>query len=230
MGYVSESFLEAIRLMASGDREFLTCVSASVSFSVSSTALASIAAVPMGVGLATTDFRGKRLAVDVLKTLLSVPTVAVGLFVYAIIFSQGPLGGLRMLFTPGAVVLGQTVLILPLITTLTYGAVAGVDPLVRETAHTLGAGPWRTLYVVAREARAAILIAVITGFGRVIGEVGISMLLGGNISGYTRTITTAIALDTSKGEFALGMALGLVLLAVSFCLNIAVRVLGGTRL
>ncbi|MEW6363016.1 MAG: ABC transporter permease [Acidobacteriota bacterium] len=215
--------------MASGDREFLACVSASVKFSAGSSTLASIAAVPLGVGLATTDFRGKRLVVDVLKTLLSVPTVAVGLFVYAIIFSQGPMGGLHLLFTPGAIVIGQTVLILPLITTLTYGAVAGVDPLVRGTAQTLGAGRWRTLYTVAREARAAILIAVVTGFGRVFGEVGISMLLGGNIAGYTRTITTAIALETSKGEFALGMALGLVLLFVSFCLNIAIRLLGGAR-
>jgi tungstate transport system permease protein len=154
------------------------------------------------------------------------PTVVVGLFIYALIFSQGPLGRLQLLFTPAAIILGQTVLILPLVTSLACGAVSVVNPAVRETAFTLGAGRLRTVRTVASEARAALLIACITAFGRVVGEVGISLLLGGNILGYTRTLTTAISLQTSRGEFALGLALGIILLCAAFVISVTVRRLG----
>ena len=156
--------------------------------------------------------------------------MAVGLFVYTLVFSQGPLGGFRLLFTPAAIILGQTLLIVPLVAALSCGAVSVVDPAVRETAMTLGAGGMRTVLTVAFEARTALLVACVTAFGRVIGEVGISLLLGGNIQGYTRTITTAIALQTSKGEFSFGLALGIVLLVAAFTVNIFVRVIGGRRL
>jgi tungstate transport system permease protein len=150
----------------------------------------------------------------------------VGLFVYTLIFNQGPLGRFQLLFSPAAIILGQTVLILPLVAALSCGAVSVVPPTVRETAFTLGAGRFRTILAVASEAQAALLIACLTAFGRVIGEVGISLILGGNILGYTRTITTAISLQTSKGEFALGLALGLILLCAAFAINIAARLLG----
>jgi tungstate transport system permease protein len=171
--------------------------------------------------------RFKRLIEDLLKTLLALPTVVVGLFVYTLIFSRGPLGGFRLLFTPTAVILGQTVLITPLVAALSCSAVSMVSPVMRETALTLGASRFRADLTVALEARSALLMACITAFGRVIGEVGISLLLGGNILGFTRTITTAIALQTSKGEFSLGLALGMILLGVAFLTNVALRVLAG---
>lgn len=130
-----------------------------------------------------------------------------------------------MLFSPAAIVLGQTLLIFPLIASLACSAVSALDPIVRQTALTLGASRPRTAWTVASEARAALLVVCLTAFGRVIGEIGISLLLGGNILGYTRTITTAISLQTSRGEFALGLALGMVLLCVAFGINMAMRLL-----
>jgi tungstate transport system permease protein len=223
---LEKALAEAIRLILSADKDVTTIVSASLRFALTSTLLASLLGIPAGIALANARFRFKRLLEDILNTLLAMPTVVVGLFVYALIFSQGPLGRLQLLFTPAAIILGQTVLILPLVTSLACGAVSVVNPAVRETAFTLGAGRLRTVRTVASEARAALLIACITAFGRVVGEVGISLLLGGNILGYTRTITTAISLQTSKGEFALGLALGIILLCAAFVISVTVRRLG----
>jgi len=218
---------EAIRLILSADKEVTTIVLASLRFSLSSTFIAALIGIPAGFALATSRLRIKKLLEDILNTLLAVPTVVVGLFVYTLIFGQGPLGGLRLLFSPSAIILGQTVLILPLITALVSNAVARTDPVVRETALTLGAGTFQANLAVAAEARAGLLIACLTAFGRVIGEVGVSLLLGGNILGYTRTITTAISLQTSKGEFASGLALGIILLVSAFGISVAARLLGG---
>jgi len=220
------AFTEAIRMILAADAEVAAIVSASLRFALSSTLLASIIAIPAGIALAHARFRFKRIVEDILNTLLAVPTVVVGLFVYTLIYSQGPLGRLQLLFSPAAIILGQTVLILPLVAALSCGAVSTVSPIVRETALTLGAGRFRTILTVASEARAALMIACITAFGRVVGEVGISLILGGNIQGYTRTITTAISLQTSKGEFALGLALGMILLCAAFGINIAARLVG----
>jgi tungstate transport system permease protein len=222
---LGQAFREAIGLILSADAEVATIVWASLRFSVSSTVIASIIGIPAGVALANSRFRFKRLVEDILNTLLSIPTVVVGLFIYTLIFSQGPLGKFHLLFSPMAIILGQTTLILPLIASLACSAVSLVNPIIRETAITLGAGRFEIIHTVAAEARPALLVASITGFGRVIGEVGIALLLGGNILGYTRTITTAISLQTSKGEFALGLALGIILLCAAFGISIAARLL-----
>jgi tungstate transport system permease protein len=222
---LGHAFREAIRLIISADSDVTTIVFASLRFSISSTILASVIGVPAGIALAVSRFRFKKLIEDILNTLLAVPTVVVGLFVYTLLFSQGPLGGFRLLFTPAAIIIGQTVLIIPLIASLACSAVSIVNPIVRETALTLGAGRFKTVATIASEAQAALWVACITGFGRVIGEVGISLILGGNILGYTRTITTAVSLQTSKGEFALGLALGIILLVVAFGVNITGRLL-----
>ncbi len=227
MNDLSKAVGEAIGLILSGDQEMLTVAAASLRFSVSSTVLAALLGIPAGVALSFSKLRFRRVAEDVLYTLLSMPTVVVGLFVYTVIFSQGPLGGLHLLFSPTAIVLGQTVLILPLVAALACSAVSMIHPVVHETAITLGAGKARAMLTVAGEARAALLVACITAFGRVIGEVGISLLLGGNILGYTRTLTTAVALQTSKGEFAMGLALGAILLGVAFAVNLTIRLMGG---
>jgi len=214
-------------MILTGDPEIFTVVFASLRFSLCSTVLAAAIALPAGVALACSHLRCRRLIEDLLKTLLALPTVVVGLFVYTLVCSQGPLGPFHLLFTPGAIILGQTILIVPLIAALSCSAVSTVNPVVRETALTLGASGFRADLTVALEARSALLMACITAFGRVIGEVGISLLLGGNILGFTRTITTAIALQTSKGEFALGLALGIILLGVAFIVNLALRLLEG---
>ena len=225
MSDLGQAFREAIRLILSADAEVATIVGASLRFSMSSTLIASAIGIPAGVALANARFRFKRLVEDILNTLLSIPTVIVGLFVYTLIFRQGPLGSFHLLFSPAAIILGQTILIIPLIASLACSAVSLVNPIIRETAITLGAGRFNIIRTVALEARPALLIACITGFGRVIGEIGISLILGGNILDYTRTITTAISLQTSKGEFALGLALGMILLCVAFGVNITTRLL-----
>jgi len=223
---LGKALREALGMIVSADPDVTAAAWASLRFSLSSTLLAALIGTPSGIWLASTRTRFRRMAEDVLNTLLAVPTVAVGLFVFTLIYSQGPFGQFRLLFSPAAIILGQTVLILPLVAALVCSAVSMVDPIVRETARTLGAGQLRTTATMAAEARAALLVACLIAFGRVIGEVGISLLLGGNILGYTRTITTAIALQTSKGEFALGLALGIILLVVAFLVNIVVRVIG----
>lgn len=227
MSELGKALHEALGMIVSADPEVTAAVGASLRFSLSSTLLAALIGIPCGISLASSHTKFRRIAEDILNTLLAMPTVAVGLFVFTLIFSQGPFGRFRLLFSPSAIILGQTVLILPLVAALACSSVSMVDPIVRETARTLGAGRLRTTATMAAEARAALLVACLIAFGRVIGEVGVSLLLGGNILGYTRTITTAIALQTSKGEFALGLALGVILLAVAFAVNIVVRLLGG---
>jgi tungstate transport system permease protein len=223
---LGQSFSEALRLIASADDEFITIVWASLRFSLSSTILASILGIPAGAALAVSRLRFKQFIEDLLNTLLAVPTVVVGLFVYTMIMHQGPMGKLNLLFTPAAIIIGQTLLILPLVASLACSSVSVVNPVVRETALTLGAGRMRRILTIASEAQTALIVACITAFGRVVGEIGISLILGGNILGYTRTITTAISLETSKGEFALGLALGIVLLIVAFIVSFIVRRLG----
>ena len=204
MNDLRQALSEALRLVFSANSDFTTIVAASLRFSLSSTLLAAALGIPLGIGLANAHFRFKRLVEDVLNSLLAVPTVVIGLFVYTLIFSQGPLGRFNLLFSPAAIILGQTLLIFPLIASLSCSAVSGVDPIVRQTALTLGAGRLRTSWTVASEAKAALLVVCLTAFGRVIGEIGISLLLGGNILGYTRTITTAISLADKPGGVRIG--------------------------
>jgi tungstate transport system permease protein len=149
--------------------------------------------------------------------------VLIGLFVFSLISRQGPLGFLGLLFTPSAMIIGQFILAIPIIIALTISAVQGVDARVRPTALTLGANHFQTILTVLTEARFALMAAIIAGFGRVIGEVGSALMLGGNIRNYTRTITTAIALETSKGEFGFAIALGIILMVVAFSVNILFR-------
>ena len=210
---------QALLLLVSLDRELVSIVLTSLKISVSSTIIASALSVPFGVWLGLTRARARRAIVAVLNSLMAVPTVVIGLFVYSLISRTGPLGGLGILFTPWAIVVGQVILSLPIVTSMVYGALGRLDPRLAETLVTLGASRLDMLRMVVRESRSAILSALLAGFGRVIGEVGVSMMLGGNIRWYTRTITTAIALETSKGEFELGLALGIILMLIAIGIN-----------
>ena len=166
-------------------------------------------------------FPGKRLLINLIQTFFSVPTVAVGLFVFVLFSRAGPLGGLDLLFTPTVMVLGQMILITPILLGLTISAVNGVDAAIPDTARSLGASGFQTAVVVLKEARFAVVAAVIMGFGRAISELGIAIMVGGNIRGFTRVITTAISLETSKGDIELSIALGIILILIALVINIA---------
>jgi len=184
--------------------------------------VASVLAVPAALFLSGRDFRGKRAVLLVNQTWMAAPTVVIGLLFYSLLGRAGLLGGLGLLYTQTAMTIGQVFLILPLIAGFSYTALRQVDRRARLTALTLGAGPRQAGWVVLREARFALLVAVLAGFARAVSEVGIAMMLGGNIRGFTRNITTSIALETAKGEFANGVALGAILLVITLGINVLV--------
>lgn len=219
MEFIRESFQTALALIMSVDPEVFAAVWTSVSVAVWSIIFASLVGIPLGLVIAIGEFPFKRLVITLLNTLMAMPTVVVGLVVYGMVSRQGPLGGLGLLFTPGAMVAGQSVLAIPIVANYTLSSIKGADQRILPTALTLGASQLQAVLQLVREVRFGIMAAVIAGFGRVISEVGVAMMLGGNIRGYTRTMTTAIALETSKGEFAFGLALGIILMAVALIVN-----------
>lgn len=227
MSYILEGLREAVRLIITLDRDMLEIVSVSMMVSSIATILASIIGLPIGYLVATHRFPGRRLATTTLNTLLALPTVVVGLVVYAMLSRRGPIGFLDLLYTPAAMIVGETILAIPIVAAFTVSALHGIDRRVRDTALTLGATSTQVARTRVLEARFGILAAVVASFGRVIAEVGAAMMLGGNIRGSTRTMTTAIALETSKGEFGLAMALGIILLIVAFAANILFHWLQG---
>jgi tungstate transport system permease protein len=227
MDFLLDSFLSAFLLLWGLDQELLQIIYVSLKVSSISTLIASVVGIPAGFFIAFGEFRGKRLLVTVLNTLLALPTVVVGLFVYAFISRRGIFGPLDLLYTQKAIIIGQMILIIPIVTTFTISAISRIDERYRTTAKTLGANVLQTALVIVREARFGIVAAVVAAFGRVIAEVGISMMLGGNAKGFTRTMTTAMALEYDKGEFVLGVALGIVLLAVSFAVNLCFNYVQG---
>ena len=175
--------------------------------------------VPLGFMLGYFDFPGRRTVRTIVDTMLALPTVVVGLLVYAFISNRGPLGQWRLLFTVQGMAIGQTILALPIVIALSASAVESLEDRLRMTLRTLGASGLRMAATCLYECRFALLVAAVTAYGRIVAEVGVSMMLGGNIKWHTRTITTAITLETGKGDFSLGIALGLLLLLMSFALN-----------
>lgn len=223
-----EASRQAFELLLSGDAALWRIIWISLTTSLAALLLAAPPAVLLGYAIATGRFRGRRLAIWLVQATLSLPTVLIGLLLYLLLSRQGALGGLQWLFTQPAVVFGQCLIALPVLVAFTLSAVQGADSRFAETAIAHGASRWRTMLTVLHEVRFGVMAAVISGFGRVISEVGCALMVGGNIAGETRTITTAIALETSKGEFAQGIALGLVLVVVALLMNGALMVLQGT--
>lgn len=220
MDILIDSLFSALLLVFSLDREMLAIVMVSLQVSCASTILATLVGVPTGFFIALRRFPGKRMVITVLNTLLALPTVVIGLFVYAFVSRRGIFGPLDLLYTQKAIVVGQVILIVPLVSALTIAAISRIDDRYRRTAMTLGADRMQTAKVILFEARFGITAAIVAAFGRVISEVGISMMLGGNIKGFTRTMTTAMALEYDKGAFSLAVALGIVLMTLSFGMNI----------
>lgn len=215
MDEIISGFIQAVQLILSLNPELLEITALSLTISLSASVIASVIAVPVGGLIHFYDFRGKHLLITIIQTLYSVPTVIIGLLVMLFISRSGPLGFLGLLFTPIGMIIGQTILILPIMIGLTITALSGVDHNIRDTLISLGATEFQVIAQIVREARSAILSAVILGFGRAISEVGVAMMIGGNIRGETRVLTTSIALETGMGNFGLSIALGIVLLAIA---------------
>ena len=198
-----------------------------LSLKVSGLALvtATIFGLPTGALLGLSRFPGQSASVSVMNTLMGLPPVVVGLFVYLLLSRKGPLGFMGLLYSPPAMILAQTILAFPIVASLCHSAIINIDPIIRQAATTLGATPGQVTVTIIREARYGIMSAVIAAFGRVMAEVGSILIVGGNIAGYTRVMTTTIALETDKGNFELALALGIILLSISFVINVLLHVI-----
>ncbi len=227
MEFFADGLKRGFELILGGDAEVLDITILSLRVAGISTILACCIGVPVGFMVGTTRFWGRRAAITVLNTMLAFPTVVVGVLIWGLFARQGPLGGIGILYTWWAIVIAEVVLAAPIAAALTAAAVQGIDPRVRRTALTLGAGPLRAHLAVARAAKFALFAAVVVAFGRVLAEVGAAMIVGGNINHYTRTLTTAVALASSQGDFALAVALGLVLLALALTVNVLLQLFQG---
>lgn len=212
-------------MLLSGNAETYSAIWATVKVSGYSLGCSLLLGIPLGFCLGHVDFRGKKPIRTLVDTLMALPTVFIGLLVYAFLTHRGPLGHLGLLFTLPGVAAGQTILALPLVVGLSATAVESMDQKLRITILSMGASRRQLFLTTLWESRHGIVAGGIAAYGRVMTEVGISMMVGGNIKWHTRTITTAIALETNKGQFGMGVALGLVLLAISFCVNVSVSFL-----
>jgi tungstate transport system permease protein len=218
---------QAIYLIVTLNPEVIEITIRSLYISLSSTLIASLISIPIGGMIYYYEFRGKRTIINLIQTLYSVPTVIVGLFLFLLISQQGPLGFLDLLFTPTGMIIGQVLLILPILIGFTLTALIGVSNQIKELAIALGASASQTIITIIKEARYAIMGAVILGFGRAISEVGVAILIGGNIRGSTRVFTTTISLETSKGNIELSIALGFILLSIALIINLILNYLQG---
>ena len=225
MNFIIEGFFQAIHLLLQGNPETYSAIWATVKVSSYSIGTSLLLGIPLGFCLGYFEFSGKKPLRTIVDTLMALPTVFIGLLVYAFLTQRGPLGNWGLLFSLPGIAIGQTILALPIVVGLSATAVESMDQKLHITIMSMGASR-RQLFVTSLwEARHGLLAGAIAAYGRVMTEVGISMMVGGNIKWHTRTITTAIALETNKGQFGLGVALGLVLLAIAFCVNVSVSFL-----
>lgn len=218
-----DAFGRAFGLILSLDAEFVGIVLRSLRISGLALLVASLAGIPLGAALGLGRFPMKGLLISTLNAFMGLPPVVAGLFLYIILSRSGPLGFMGLLYSPSAMIAVQTVLAFPIIAALSHSAVTSVAPEIGLAARTLGATPAQETAAIIGEARYGIMSAVIAGFGRVMAEVGGILIVGGNIAGYTRVMTTAIALETDKGDFSLALALGIILLSISLVINFALH-------
>jgi len=224
--FLFEGLGEALRLIGRRDPQVLDATLRTLGISLCAVALATAAGLPVGTLLARRRFVGRRLLVVMARAFMAVPTVFLGLLCYGLLARRGPLGPLDLLYTPTAILLGETLLALPIVIALTHGAISALDPRVAETARTLGAGPLRRWATYLGEARTGVVLALLTAFARCSTELGIAMMVGGNLKDRTRTLATATALETGKGEFAVGLAMGGILLLLAMGVTLVVAALG----
>ncbi len=222
MNLIWEGFQDAFRLLLHFDPLVLDAAARSLWISVLAVGLATLVGLPLGTLLARISFPARGFVVLAFRAGMALPTVFVGIVCYALFSRRGPLGPFELLYTPGVIVCGEFLLALPLVVSISHGAVKALDPRVGETAWTLGAGPFRRWRTYISEARVGVMLAVLTAFSRCVTELGIAMMVGGNIKGRTRTLATATTLETGKGEFGRGMAMGLILLVIAMGVTVVI--------
>ena len=222
MDFLLNGFAEAFNLLLNGNLETYSAIKATLYTSSVSILLAVLVGFPLGFMLGFYDFRGRKILRLLSDTALAMPTVAIGLILYAFITRNGPLGSLNLLFTLKAVMLGQFVLALPIIISLTASVVENMEKKHYLTILNLRLAPAKLVFCVLYELRYALMVVIATAYGRIVAEVGVAMMIGGNIKYFTRTITTAVSLETNKGEFAMGIALAMVLIFIAFLVNLAI--------
>jgi tungstate transport system permease protein len=222
---ITQGIIQAVNLIVTLNPDVMEIAALSLFISLSATVIAALLSIPLGGFIHFHEFFGKRAVIVVIQTLYSVPTVVVGLLIYLLISKSGPLGFLSLLFTPEGMILGQTVLIMPIMTGLVISALGGVDRSISDTLVSLGATGFQKTIEIVKEARYAILSAVVLGFGRAIAEVGVAMMIGGNIRGFTRVLTTAITLETGMGAFGLSIALGIILLFIALIVVVILNII-----
>ncbi len=225
MSDIVSGFFQAINLIVTLNPDVLQIAALSLYVSLTATIIAACISIPLGGFINFHDFYGKRVLIVLIQTLYSVPTVVVGLLIYLLLSRSGPLGFFGLLWTPEGMILGQVVLIIPITTGLVISALSSIDRNISDTLISLGATEFQNVMQVIREARYAILSAVILAFGRAISEVGVAMMIGGNILGQTRVLTTAIALQTGLGDFGFSIALGIILLAIALVVVVAMNLI-----
>ena len=225
MGLIWDGLVRAVGLMWSGDPEVLGITWLSLKLSATATLLSLVVGIPLGTLLALVRFPGRRLVIALVNTGMGLPPVVVGLFISILLWRSGPLGALELLYTPSAIVLAQFVIAAPLVVGLTLAAVQQIPERFRLQMQALGASRGQLLWVLVREARLGLLAALMAGFGAVISEVGASLMVGGNIRGQTRVLTTATVLETGKGNFDVAIALSVILLGLTFLVNWVLTVL-----
>lgn len=226
---ITEGIIRAIHLILSGDPEVYSITALSLFVSISGTLLSCIWSIPISAALALRNFPGKRALKGLFSALIGIPTVALGLYLYLLLSRSGPLGYFQLLYTPYAIVIGQCILVTPIIVSFATSALESVDPDMRTLAKTLGASGIQTDMVILREAFWGVALAVLAAFNRAFAELGVAMMLGGNIRNVTRLLTTAIALQTAMGEIALSIALSIILLGIVLSLSLVVSLARRTQ-
>lgn len=220
MNFIIESFIKAFTLVVNFDNELLSIILLSIKVSGTALILSSIIGVPIGTFIGLKNFKGRSIVISLINTFMGLPPVVVGLFLYLLLSRSGPFGFLNLLYSPSAMIIAQSILALPIVSALSHSAIIKVNPVIKLATKTLGASPLQIYLIVIKEARYGIMAAIIAALGRVMAEVGAILIVGGNIAGYTRVITTTIALETDKGNFELALALGMILLFISLLINI----------
>jgi len=225
MSSIIDSFSKALSLILNLDKDLFGIIVLSLRVSGTALVVAILIGLPLSALLGFKKFPLRGLIISIFNTFMGLPPVVVGLFVYLLLSRSGPLGFLALLYTPSAMIIAQTILAFPIVTSLAHSAIISVDPIIRQASTTLGATPVQISLTIIREARYGILSAFIAGFGRVMAEVGAILIVGGNIAGHTRVMTTTIALETDKGNFELALALGIILLAISLIINAVLHII-----
>jgi tungstate transport system permease protein len=216
LSVIGDGIIQAGRLLISGDPEVLRITWRTLQITGTATLISMVIGVPVGVALALRKFFGRWLMVSAVNFGMGLPPVVVGLVVWLLLFRYGPLGWLDLLYTPGAMIIAEVIIAFPVVAGFTLAAIQAINPKMRFQILALGANSWQLLWLLLREARLGILAAVIAGFGAVISEVGAAMMVGGNIEGLTRVLTTTIDQEVSMGDFVLAMALSVILLLLTF--------------